>query len=450
MIPSTIPTDIWDEVFEHCLNYHRRSPFLAFPLNLTHISSFLRKVAHANPKLWSDIVLPVSLQITHGRSRWYVRRIESDITAHYLRLSAAVEITVIFSVSSMALVFPRRPQPDRFQPVTLSASFPLIRSELHRCRDIEFHGGVGGEGGYPDELILSLLQDTALPVLKNIGLYAWKWSGSSILDAVLSDAPNIRRIHMQVPIDVSSSVSGSRSLWTRRVRQYMGCLFNELASTFPNIEAICIIGDRHGESSRLQRTLHGLNHLTSFTLYMYYIIQGHLLESFNRTICTIPTLKELSFVYMYPDVQYHFNPGQGLIRFVEGSSLETLRLVGIPIRTAGLLELLQPLHGTLHVLIIQEPKFETIAPNYSLSPAFILHMRDAAFLPNLKSLHLVWNHAVDEGDVVEMLRERRFDEVSVGRGFPFEGLSDDVKKEVLTMKVACPPVLEEPYGRVDW
>ncbi|KAF8911327.1 hypothetical protein CPB85DRAFT_1303582 [Mucidula mucida] len=309
MIPSTIPADIWDEVFENCLNYHCRSPFLAFPLHFTHISSYLRKVAHANPKLWSDIILSLSRQTTicYGETRWYVRRVQSEIISHYLRLSGAVEITLIFFVSTMALVFPSRPQPDRFQPVARSASVALIRSELHRCRDIEFHGGIGGGGGYPDEIILSLLQGSSLPVLKNIGLYAWQWAGSAVLDAVLLDASAYDEFTWRQNTTSQAALLHLGTCGRVEYGIYSGRLFEGLAATFPNIEAICIIGDRHGDSVRLQRTLHGLSHLTSFTLYIHYITQGHLLESFNRTICIIPTLKELSVEYMFPDVQHHFS-----------------------------------------------------------------------------------------------------------------------------------------------
>ncbi|KAF9018805.1 hypothetical protein BDZ89DRAFT_337835 [Hymenopellis radicata] len=304
-----------------------------------------------------------------------------------------------------------------------------------------------------NNVISDLLRGMALPMLRDVSFYGsarW-WDGSHALELLLASAPGIRRIYLSATV---LDIPLAHLEWAHTIREfqlghYWPTLPGEsIPERFPNISNLSIVAGSTFDHQRqdhigLRNVLSGLRHLTSLSLYMHYVSQKYVLEAVKLADVDIPTLEELSIVYT-ETVQYPVDES-GFVHLIHRASLKTLRLLHVPIRSASLLNLLQPAEPTLRVLIVSEP-LATITPYCPLSPTFLAQMHDKSFLPKLTSLHLVWNHVVDETSVVAMLEHRAFDEVSVGCGMSFEGMEEVVKRRVLRLNVARPPVLREPYG----
>ncbi|KAF9018803.1 hypothetical protein BDZ89DRAFT_1073559 [Hymenopellis radicata] len=429
MHPSILPAELWDSIFSECKNT---------PLCLSQICSHLRTTVHTNSKLWS--VIKINVYYKRGSrgglqdNAAYIAHAQADGIAQFLHLSGTHPITLIFVPSVFMIT--GVDWPADFDRAARSHVFPLVRCALGRCREVKIGAKFAGQKF--NDVISDLLRGMALPMLRDVSFHGSEWDVSYALERLLAGAPNIQRIYLSSDV---LDIPPAHLEWAHTIREFrLGRCWttspgHSIPEQFPNVSNLSIITDmtvdrRLQDPVGLRNVLSGLRRLTSLSLYMDYVSQKYVLEAFKLRDVDIPTLKELSIVYTETAVQYPIDES-GFVRLIH--------------RAASLLDLLQPVQPTLRVLIVSEP-LATITPYCPLSPAFLGQMHDKSFLPMLTSLHLVWNHVVDEMSVVDMLEHRAFDEVSVGRGLPFEGMEEEVKRRVLQLNVAYPPVLREPYG----
>ncbi|KAF8906446.1 hypothetical protein CPB85DRAFT_1313728 [Mucidula mucida] len=440
MDTSIIPAELWDAIFSECKNS---------PLCLSQICSHLRKTVHANCKLWSVIKINIYKRGLWGGPRddcVYVRRAQPNMIARYIRLSGTHPITIMLTASGL---MSNQYSLQAFELAEESPVLPLVRAALGRCCEFKIEALAGDAF---TNAMSHLLRGVTLPMLRDVSFYGSGWNGSSVLELLLNGAADIQRIYFSGSI---FKIPIAYLEWAHSIDEaQLGHCWppspgHSISDQFPNISNLAIVAgttfDRRLQNHfGLRIALAGLPQLTSLSLYMNYVSQKHVLEAMKLADVDIPTLEDLSIVYIDPAVQYPVDISV-FVHLIHRASLTTLRLLGIPMRSAGFLDLLQPIQPTLRVLIISEP-IATIIPYCALSPAFFDQMHDKSFLPKLTSLHLVWNHIVYEISVVDMLEQRAFGAVSVGHGVPFEGMEEDVKRRVLQLNIAYPPILKVLYG----
>ncbi|KAF8906448.1 hypothetical protein CPB85DRAFT_1313730 [Mucidula mucida] len=441
MDPSILPAELWDAIFSDCGNT---------PLCLSQICSHLRKTVHANCKLWSVIRIKLYKRGLRGDfdpldNCSYISCVQADRITQSLRLTRTHPITLIFDSGVISTDYP----PDAFELTEQSSVFPLMRCGLGRCREFKMEATAAKTF---NDTLSNLVRGIALPVLRDVSLYGSGWYGGGALELLFTGARNIRRIYVSGDV---LDLHLAHFDWAHTIHEFkLGQDWprwpgDSISAQFPNISNLSIGAEtmfdcRLQDHIGLRKVLSALRLLTSFSVFMNYDSRQQVLEALKLADVAIPTLEELSIVYIDPGVHYPVAESV-FVHLIHRASLKTLRLLGIPIRSAGLLNLLQPVQSTLRVLIISEP-IATIDPYCPLSPAFFYQMHDKSFLPNLTSLHLVWNHVVDEKCVVDMLEQRAFGAVSVGRGVPFEGMEEEVKRRVSQLNITYPPLLRVPYG----
>ncbi len=442
---TRVPYEIWSIIFEIC---SRTDLTPRAALCLAAVCSRWRRIALANPHIWSTLVVEPSIDLFIDGTTEDAAEAESYRVTLYAERSQPLLLSIYLRDQYRHLR--SSPPPSRSSSRhRVSFSMQRMVNALHvcmpRCIYLNIQSKLFSDVNITAPLLsgqatLSQLETLVVHDTLPRSLSLYRMGVYFCMKTAHIVAPKLRNLTVpNVPHLSPDHIAPHllRNIRKLTVETFEAGFVRDITQ-FEGLECLSLRVGRDDGEVRFTRPTQSL------ALPSLQIAFDEYHNSCNNTwryfsCIRFQDLESLTLEYVGSIIRMPFTPSDH--GFLTGaslasmSSLRTLAIHLVPLRPSDLMNILRAL-PRLALLDLSETPCDTLPVYQMISPGLINQLRDTQLLPMLETLKLIWFHDIDEVALMDMIESRGFEGIAIGFEKPYQNLSENTHHRLRTMRGA--------------